>query len=73
MTNYYSKLYSQHQPEESIFDRIGDDFSFKLSKSSAVQVNKSCQILCKNLCTNETTEGLFSFHKNFLISHQVKT
>ncbi len=79
MSNYYSRLFTQHssQHEDSIFDRIGGDFSFKLSKNSILPTSGSsqvpvleCELICKNLCTNEMTEGLFSLHKNFLISHK---
>jgi len=79
MSNYYSKLYTQHhcKYEESIFDRIGGGFGFKSSKSVAIQPSDLSQIpallsslVCKNLSTNETTDGIFSLHKNFLILHE---
>jgi len=78
MSNYYCKLYTQHHSkyEESIFDRIGGEFGFKLSKNQTTDLSQFpsllCDLTCKNLCTNETTEGLFSLHKNFIMCHEVK-
>ena len=78
MSNYYCKLYTQHHSkyEESIFDRIGGEFGFKFSKNQTADLSQLpslfCDLTCKNLCTNETTEGLFSLHKNFIMSHEVK-